>query len=88
MKISAAKNQVLQSIAEAFPCNAVLHKWGVVPSAACSIRICCHAAERQSHIQCLCPALKEAWIRAHLPKKEARIRAQKAAWYKSLLDLL
>jgi ribonuclease HI len=63
MKISTAKKQVLQSIAGAFPCNAVLHKWGKVPSAACVL--CGHPAETQSHIQCLCPALKEARIRAH-----------------------
>ena len=63
MKISTAKKQVLQSIAGAFPCNAVLHKWGIVPSAACAL--CGHPAETQSHIQCLCPALKEARIRAH-----------------------
>jgi hypothetical protein len=43
----------------------VLHKWGVVPSAACAL--CRHLAETQSHIQCLCPALKdsEALIWAH-----------------------
>jgi len=63
MKVSPAKKQVLQSIAGAFPCNAVLHKWGIVPSAACAL--CGHPAETQSHIQCLCPALKEARIRAH-----------------------
>ncbi len=63
MKISTAKKQVLQSIAGAFPCNAVLHKWFKVPSAACVL--CGHPAETQSHIQCLCPALKEARIRAH-----------------------
>jgi hypothetical protein len=63
MQISPAKKQVLQSIAGAIPCNAVLHKWGIVPSAACAL--CCHPAETQSHIQCLCPALKEARIRAH-----------------------
>ena len=34
MKIGIAKKQVLQSIAGAFPGNAVLHKWGVVASAA------------------------------------------------------
>jgi hypothetical protein len=55
--------QVLQSIARAFPCNAVLHKWGMVPSAACAL--CGHPAETHSHIQCLCPALKEARIQAH-----------------------
>ena len=63
MKISAAKKQVLQSIAGAFPGNAVLHRWGIKPSAACAL--CGHPAETQSHIQCLCPALKEARIRAH-----------------------
>jgi hypothetical protein len=67
MNISTVKKQVLQSIAGAFPCNAVLHKLGVVPSAACAP--CCHPAETQSHVQCLCPGtvplLKEAWILAH-----------------------
>jgi hypothetical protein len=53
MKISTAKKQVLQSIAGAFPCNAVLHKWGRVPSAACAL--CGHPAETQNHIiKCLC----------------------------------
>jgi hypothetical protein len=31
LKISATMKQVLRSIAGAFPCNAVLHKCGVVP---------------------------------------------------------
>jgi hypothetical protein len=38
-------------------------KWGKVPSAACAL--CGHPAETQSHIQCLCPVLKEAQIQAH-----------------------
>jgi hypothetical protein len=63
MSISTAKKQVLQSIAGAFPCNAVLHKWGIAPSAACSL--CRHPVETQSHVQCSCPVLKEARIRAH-----------------------
>ncbi len=37
MKISAAKKQVLQSIAGAFPGSAVLHRWGIKPSAACAL---------------------------------------------------
>ncbi len=45
----------LQSIAGAFPCKAVLHKCAV----------CSHPAEPQSHVQCSCPVLKEARIRAH-----------------------
>ena len=63
MKIGSAKKQVLQSVAGAFPCNALLHKWGMVSSAACAL--CGAQAETQSHIQCLCPALKDARIRAH-----------------------
>ncbi len=44
MKISTAKKQVLWSIAGEFPCNhAALHKWDVVPSAACTL--CGHPAE-------------------------------------------
>ena len=50
-------------MAEAFPCNAIIHKWGILPSAACAL--CGHPAETQSRIQCLCPALSEARIRAH-----------------------
>ena len=63
MGIGTAKKQVLQSIAGAFPGNALLHKWGMVASAACAL--CGAPAETQSHIQCLCPALKDARIRAH-----------------------
>jgi hypothetical protein len=62
MHISTAKNQVLQSIAGAFPCNAVLHKCDIAPSAACAL--CGHPAETQSHIHCMWPALKEARIQA------------------------
>ena len=63
MRISAAKKQILQSIAGAFPGNAVLYKWRIAPSPACTL--CGHPAETQSHIQCLCPALQEARIKAH-----------------------
>jgi hypothetical protein len=31
MRVSTTKKQVLQTIAGAFPCNAVLHKWGIAP---------------------------------------------------------
>ena len=63
MGIGTAKKQVLQSIAGAFPGNSLLHEWGVIASAACAL--CGAPAETQSHIQCLCPALKDASIRAH-----------------------
>ena len=63
MKISASKRRTLQSLAGMFPCNAILYKWKIASSPACSI--CCHATETLSHVQCVCPALKEARIRAH-----------------------
>ncbi len=63
MKIGSAKKQVFQSIAGVFPCNALLRKWGMVSSAACAL--CEAPAETQSHIRCLCPALKDACILAH-----------------------
>ena len=61
--VSSKKRQVIRSIAGAFPCNALLAKWYPDRSAACVL--CGHATETQSHIQCMCPALKEARIRAH-----------------------
>ena len=48
MKIGLAKKQVLQSIAGAFPYNALFHKWGMVSSAACAL--CGAPAETQSII--------------------------------------
>ena len=42
MRISTAKQQVLQSLASAFPCNAVLRKWRIVHSATCAL--CGHPA--------------------------------------------
>ena len=50
MGIGTAKKQVLQLIAGAFPGNALLHKWGMVASAACAL--CGAPADTQSHIQC------------------------------------
>jgi hypothetical protein len=65
MNIGTTKKQVLQSITGAFlqVGNALLHKWGMVSSAACAL--CGALAETQSHIQCLCPALKDVCILAH-----------------------
>ncbi len=67
MNIGAAKKQVLQSIAEASPCNALLHKWDMVSSAACAL--CGALAETHSHIRCLCPALKDASISLDTSKR-------------------
>ncbi len=47
----------------AFPGNAVPHKWRIVSAPAFTLRG--HPAGTQSHIQCLCPVLKKARIRAH-----------------------
>jgi hypothetical protein len=65
MRVSTTKKQVLQSRAGAFPCNAVLHKWGIAPSPACAL--CGHPAETQSRVKCSesCPVIKEARIRTH-----------------------
>jgi len=63
MQPSTAKRQILQTVAGTFPGNAVLFKWGIVPSSMC--KLCGHPSETQGHIQCYCPALKEGRIHAH-----------------------
>ncbi len=63
LKPCAAKRRVLQTVGNTFPCNAVLYRWQRIPCAACSL--CGHPAETVAHIQCVCPALKDARIRAH-----------------------
>ena len=63
MKPSASKGRVLQSLSGTYPCNAILFKWGLVPSPACTL--CGGDNESLSHVQCICPALQEARIRAH-----------------------
>ena len=63
MKISSSKRRTLQSLAGMYPGNAILYKWKLAPSPACTL--CGSPAETMAHIQCICPALKEARIRAH-----------------------
>ena len=63
MKITPRKRRILQSIAGTYPSNAVLFKWKRTNSPACLL--CGGASETLAHIQCRCPALKEARIRAH-----------------------
>lgn len=63
MKMTADKRRILQSIATFFPANAVLHRWRIIPSPSCSL--CPSPCETQTHIQCVCPALREMRIRAH-----------------------
>ena len=63
MKMNADKRRILQSIATFFPANAVLHRWKIIPSPSCNL--CPSLCETQTHIQCVCPALKEMRIRAH-----------------------
>jgi len=57
------KRRVLQAVGNTFPCQAVLFRWQKAQSAACLL--CGHPVETVAHIQCLCPALKDARIRAH-----------------------
>jgi hypothetical protein len=62
MKISTAKKQVPQSMAGAFPCNVVLHKWvrcPQLPTLSTSI------LQRLRATSSVCPALKVARIRGH-----------------------
>ena len=66
MQPSSKKKQILQSLANAFPCNATLHKWGIVQSAACALCGC--PAETQTHVQSWCPALQEARRSKTLPR--------------------
>lgn len=63
MRNGAQKRRLMQSIAGVFPCRALLNKWGKAQSPTCLL--CNGDAETIAHIQCWCPALKEARIRAH-----------------------
>ncbi len=47
MRVSTVKKHVLQSIAGALPCNAVLHKWGIVPWALYQPVLCAATQQRQ-----------------------------------------
>lgn len=50
-------------MAGTFPCNALLNKWRIRPDSLCTL--CGQESETQVHVQCLCPALQGARIRAH-----------------------
>ena len=63
MRHGAAKRRVMQTVAGLFPCQALLHRWGKAPSPQCLL--CSGDTESVAHIQCWCPALKEARIAAH-----------------------
>ena len=63
MKTNTAKRHVLQTLAGMYPGNTLLFKWGLMPSPQCTL--CWHAAETQTHVQCLCPDLKGERIRVH-----------------------
>jgi len=63
MKVASAKRQVMQSLAGMYPGNALMFKWGLKPSPVCTL--CGHVSETQTHIQCVCPALKGERIRVH-----------------------
>jgi hypothetical protein len=59
----AARRRVLQTLAGAFLCNALLHRWKLLASWSCNLCAC--PAETQAHIQRACPAIKRASIAAH-----------------------
>jgi hypothetical protein len=63
MTPSPDKKRIFQSMAGCYPCNAVLFRWKLQLSPACAL--CGGAVESVAHIQCVCPALKDARIRAH-----------------------
>ena len=62
-KNDSAKRRILQTLAGAFPGNALLCRWKLRATATCDLCAC--PAETQAHIQCVCPALKGARIAAH-----------------------
>ena len=63
MKTDSSKRRVLQTLAGAFPGNALLCRWKLRATATCDLCAC--PAETQAHIQCVCTALKGARIAAH-----------------------
>ena len=63
MKTSPRKRRIFQALAGTFPCQAVLFKWRIATSPLCTL--CGKANESLAHIQCVCPVLREARIRAH-----------------------
>ena len=63
MATDKRKRTVLQTLAGIYPGNAMLFRWGLAPPPACAL--CGHASETQTHIQCVCPALKAERIRVH-----------------------
>lgn len=56
----------MQTSAGTFPCQTMLHKWGrsASPHSRCLLCRGEALAEKISHIQCRCPALREARIAA------------------------
>ena len=61
--IDNGTKQVLQTIAGTFPSQRRLFQWKIADTPTCPL--CGQADETQSHIQCVCPALQRARIRAH-----------------------
>ena len=59
----ARKRRVLQTVGNSFPTQMNLYRWNISKTAICCL---CHSAhESLAHLQCWCPALSEARIKAH-----------------------
>jgi hypothetical protein len=63
MKVASAKRLVMQSLAGMYLRNELMFKWGMKPFPVCTL--CWHVSETQTHIQCVCSALKVGRIRVH-----------------------
>jgi hypothetical protein len=63
MKVASAKRQVMQSLAGMYSGNALMFKRVLKPSLVCTL--CGQVSETQTHIQCVCPALKGGRILVH-----------------------
>lgn len=63
LRHGAQKRRVMQTIAEVFPCQALLHRWGRASSP--KWLLCSGDTETVAHLQCWCPGLMQARIAAH-----------------------
>ena len=60
---NALKRRVLQTLGNAYPTQLNLHRWKLSPTTTCTL--CNGTRESMAHLQCWCPKLAEARIKAH-----------------------